>query len=282
MFKFGWIFILTLSSLSEQLNSKDTHFIYELIQNAEDNKYADGIHPCLNFTLRNGCLIVDSNETGFTPKNITAISQVGQSTKIRKTGFIGEKGIGFKSVFRVSRKVHIQSEPYSFAFTYDDGDNGLGMVTPLNEDYLEVPAGIQTRMILYLRDDEVADSVEKELRDLPNTLLLFLKKLKQLSVKIERDSSDKWHVIYAIKQTEGLNSEERVTITRLEDGVISLHNFWVKKRMVHNMPDHSARKEINHAEVAVAFPLDRDDEPIIENQWISAYLPMRKEDFKVR
>jgi hypothetical protein len=273
---------LTFCSLSEQLNSKDTHFVYELIQNAEDNMYANDVEPSLTFSLKDDRLIIDSNETGFTQKNIEAISQVGQSTKACKTGFIGEKGIGFKSVFRVARKVHIQSEPYSFAFIYDEGDNGLGMVTPINEDYRKVPTGIQTRMVLFFRNDEVVHSIKEELHDLPNTLLLFLRKLRRLSVKIELDGLDNWNVIYSLKQTEGFTSKERVTIARSEDGVTSKYNYWVKKRMVHDMPKHSARREVDQAEVVVAFPLNGTDDPIIESQWISAYLPMRKENFKVR
>lgn len=272
-----------MASLSEQLNSKDTHFVYELIQNAEDNKYANDVQPFLAFKLEDNRLIVDSNETGFTQRNIEAISKINDSTKSRKSGFIGEKGIGFKSVFRVAWKVHIHSEPYSFAFIHHEGDNGMGMVTPLNEEYLDdVPEDIQTRMILYFRDNTVADSVEKELRDLPNTLLLFLDKLKRLSVNVDREENDNWNIMYSWKMTEGFNSKKRVTIMKLEDGVTSEYDFWVVKRKEHDMPNHPARDEIDHAEVVLAFPLNGADDPIIETQWISAYLPLRQEDFKVR
>ena len=79
-----------VQSLSEQLNTKATHFIYELIQNAADNQYADGVEPRLDFVLKDDRLIIDSNERGFTRRNIEAISSINQSTKIRRTGFIGE------------------------------------------------------------------------------------------------------------------------------------------------------------------------------------------------
>ena len=41
----------TIENLSEGLYSKDVHFIFELIQNAEDNHYAEGIDPTLSFEL---------------------------------------------------------------------------------------------------------------------------------------------------------------------------------------------------------------------------------------
>ena len=41
----------TIEHLSEGLYSKDVHFIFELIQNAEDNHYADGVDPTLSFQL---------------------------------------------------------------------------------------------------------------------------------------------------------------------------------------------------------------------------------------
>jgi hypothetical protein len=56
----------------------------------------------------------------------------------------------------------------------------------------------------------------------------------------------------------------------------------VKTQQVQDMPAHPARKDINQAEVVLAFPLNAEDVPVIETQWISAFLPMRKENFKVR
>lgn len=47
--------------------------------------------------------MVMNNEAGFTTANIRALCDVGNSTKAGiNTGYIGHKGIGFKSVFRVS------------------------------------------------------------------------------------------------------------------------------------------------------------------------------------
>ena len=97
-----------LRLLAEELNTKETHFILELLQNAEDNEYV-GKEPELSLSieagnltgtpLSDGCLAVLNNEVGFQLSNVQSLCSVGQSTKNdRSQGYIGEKGIGFKSV----------------------------------------------------------------------------------------------------------------------------------------------------------------------------------------
>ena len=50
--------------------------------------------------------MVDCNEDGFTRENVEAICNVGASTKTRNNSqyYIGEKSIGFKSVFMVASR----------------------------------------------------------------------------------------------------------------------------------------------------------------------------------
>jgi hypothetical protein len=110
-----------------------------LIQNAEDNNYrraiSSGTKPYIKFTIYRNKIVIDSNEDGFTTENVVAICKVGQSTK-KTSGaqqYIGEKGIGFKSVFMVASKVHIQSGPFSFFFEHQPGARGMGLVTPVWE-----------------------------------------------------------------------------------------------------------------------------------------------------
>lgn len=73
------------------------------VQNADDNVYPGYVEPTLTFILLEGCIVVLNNERGFSADNIKALCDVGNSTKKEPTaGYIGKKGIGFKSVFRVS------------------------------------------------------------------------------------------------------------------------------------------------------------------------------------
>ena len=140
-------------------------------------------------------LVIDCNEDGFTEANVNAICAVGQSTKANSGGYIGgkisppsrvckfiltkaciEKGIGFKSVFKVARAAKVQSGPFSFNFNSGDSD-GLGMVTPYQSTYESLPPPVRTRLTLTLLDQNDFSKRRQDLISLPETLLLFLHKV---------------------------------------------------------------------------------------------------------
>jgi HSP90 family molecular chaperone len=110
------------------LYEKSTHFLLEIIQNADDNTYNTST-PTLSFSYKPGSLRIDCNEVGFTADNVEAICAINRSTKsAKKTAgeYIGEKGIGFKSVFKAADVVWISSREFKF-----DQSKFLGMVTPI-------------------------------------------------------------------------------------------------------------------------------------------------------
>ncbi|ROV88550.1 hypothetical protein VMCG_10385 [Cytospora schulzeri] len=124
-------------TLAKNLYTSKARFIFELLQNADDNNYKiaakSGSLPSVSFHVHPRRIVIDCNEDGFTGDNLKAICSVGKSSKTGAQGYIGEKGIGFKSVFMVAWKVHIQSGPFSFSFTHRPGDSGIGMITPIWE-----------------------------------------------------------------------------------------------------------------------------------------------------
>ncbi|EPP2136592.1 sacsin N-terminal ATP-binding-like domain-containing protein, partial [Vibrio alginolyticus] len=214
--------------LSEQLYSKDVHFVFELIQNAEDNHYAVGVEPKLHFELLDidptgtagtkGCLAIYNNELGFELKNVKAVSSVGGSTKknSKDSGYIGEKGIGFKSVFSVTPSPHIYSNGFQFSFRDSDEKTGLGYIIPYWEE--RVPEVVQknlgtynTCILLPLRDDPELDcllKIRQELDNLDASLLLFLNKISDLTVHLDgstRRYSKEEHESYTslINESEG-------------------------------------------------------------------------------
>ena len=80
----------SLQRLSEELYSKDTHFVLELIQNADDNKYDVGTEPSLVFVVDKEAVTSMNNERGFSEQDIRALCDVGKSTKGKhKHGYIG-------------------------------------------------------------------------------------------------------------------------------------------------------------------------------------------------
>lgn len=111
-------------------------FMYELIQNVDDCKYRS-VNDCklkIDFDLDNDIIILEYNELGFRPKDVIAISDIGNSTKNHHKSLdqkeigldkndlqeIGEKGIGFKSIFGLANKVSIKSGYFNFYFDYAD------------------------------------------------------------------------------------------------------------------------------------------------------------------
>ncbi len=130
-----------IKRLSLELYSKDTHFVLELIQNADDNNYPPHFTemgysqtssfdlPSLKFVIDDQAITVLNNECGFSENNIRAICDVGKSTKgAHRSGYIGQKGIGFKSVFRITDTPSIHSN--SFHIRFDASTDPIGFILP--------------------------------------------------------------------------------------------------------------------------------------------------------
>lgn len=190
----------SVTHLSEGLYSKETHFVLELLQNAEDNSYDEGVTPRLCMELldvdplgtpgSDGALAVSNNERGFQPADVRALCAVGASTKkARKNSaaFIGDKGIGFKSVFVVSARPAIFSNGFHFRFDEaPEASTGLGYIVP--SAIAAVPAAVRphlaaghTVILLPLKPGKRA-KVERELASIAPETLLFLRKIASLRV----------------------------------------------------------------------------------------------------
>ncbi|KAK6076608.1 hypothetical protein SCUP515_05437 [Seiridium cupressi] len=154
------------------LNSKNLykdpgHFLFELLQNADDNSYDDP-KPRVSLKLmkQDGYkLTITSNELGFTFNDVDAISDITKSTKrINERGqrdSTGEKGIGFKSVFSVADVVEIRSGFFSFKF---DCHQKLGMVVPQPLDTApSSPCVRGSQIFLHLKGVQEYNRVLKEL-----------------------------------------------------------------------------------------------------------------------
>jgi hypothetical protein len=96
-----------------------------LIQNTDDNSY-ESETPKVSIQLSKEGIFVCNNEKGFQEKDVRSICDVGNSTKSKSEGFIGEKGIGFKSCFRITDQPMIVSNGFQFKFDISGKDNLLG------------------------------------------------------------------------------------------------------------------------------------------------------------
>ncbi|KAF8857981.1 hypothetical protein BDZ45DRAFT_743799 [Acephala macrosclerotiorum] len=154
---------IAVRTLAINLYKSQARFVFELIQNAEDNDYrratSSGAEPYIKFTVYPNKIVIHSNEDGFNAENVVAICNVGQSTKKRAGAqqYIGEKGIGFKSA-------------------------RMGLVTPVWEPAKVALPDPLTRMTLTLLDKLDYPELLSQFDTLPDTFLLFLNKLGAITI----------------------------------------------------------------------------------------------------
>jgi hypothetical protein len=263
--------IQTIQSISKELNSESSHFLLELIQNANDNDYESNKVPQLNFEYKNGYLRVDCNEKGFFSKHILAICQVGNSTKAKAKkidGPIGEKGIGFKSVFKVADEVYITSRNFSFKF---DAKTDLGMVAPIWSD----PPSIFTRRLGFtsfyiLLRPKCQMEVLRKLKVLDVTILAFLKNLRYISISI-----DTFRITLRRENEDSPSLGPCLVLYQDNEKMI----YTTVKRRVKCLPYEEKRPGISESDVVLAFPI-KDEVPVIADQQVFAHLPLRQYGFQ--
>ncbi|GAB1312416.1 hypothetical protein MFIFM68171_02626 [Madurella fahalii] len=264
-----------LKILSDQLYDQPTHFLMELIQNADDNTYQCQ-NPSLSFTYKKGSLRVDCNEVGFSERNVRAICRIGESTKAghgHSSRYIGEKGIGFKSVFKVASIVYISSGHFSFKF---DRSEKIGPIAPT---WAEFPGPVlpgHTSFFLQLSDDCNEEDIVQDMERLGATLLMFLRQLGQITLTtMGHDGKARTRKIRRKKLQRNGSLE-----IMLHDGE-SVSRYFVVKRRVTKLPDDEKRMGCSESEVLLSFPvLDCDQEPRAEAQSVYAFLPIKSYGFK--
>jgi hypothetical protein len=120
-----------------------THFIFELLQNAEDQS-ADEVE----FVVEPDELAFIHNGEPFLREDVEAITGIGNSQKPEQANKIGRFGVGFKSVFQVTERpvVRCQLGGEPFCFAIED------LVVPilLQPDQAESQPG-QTEFVLPFR-----------------------------------------------------------------------------------------------------------------------------------
>ncbi|KAI0182894.1 hypothetical protein EV127DRAFT_40641 [Xylaria flabelliformis] len=288
-------------TLATNLYTSKARFLFELLQNADDNTYSkankSGVTPYVAFHVHPGRIVVECNEDGFTDKNLAAICAIGKSSKAGAQGYIGEKGIGFKSVFMAASKVHIQSGVFSFSFKHKNGDSGMGMISPVWEETNEELPSPLTRFTLHLHDDGDTELIEKtrqsiqtQFEELQETLLLFMKNLGKIHVVLFDETSQQTSsTTYSIERpraTYAILKKTRITQKQTEE---SVQRFHVTTHEATNLAKNENRtysdiEETTRAyaksQIVLAFPLSESETPIVEPQDLFVFLPVRPVGFK--
>ncbi|MEV6927604.1 hypothetical protein AB0M46_24315 [Dactylosporangium sp. NPDC051485] len=169
-----------LRNLLSDLYPDNAHFIYELLQNAEDAGARE-----VTFDLRSDGLRVEHDGSRlFGLRDIDSITGIGQSTKKDDATTIGKFGVGFKAVFAYTQTPVIHSGNHSFA---------------IHDLFIPVPVaaaahrGRTTFWFPFDRADKPAQRAVKEvahaLRMLSSTTLLFLNNIERIACSLPGDEA---------------------------------------------------------------------------------------------
>ncbi|MEA1973772.1 MAG: hypothetical protein U9N34_10850, partial [Candidatus Cloacimonadota bacterium] len=216
-------------------------------------------------------LLVENNEEGFQQKHVEAICAVGESTKDKDKGYIGEKGIGFKSVFRVTSCPLIFSNGYRFSLPQEDESTNLGYIVPYWLD--KFPARLdhqKTNIYLPLdKDDFPKEKIIESLQDIAPETIIFLEKLK--TIEIEVDLGEHYEIIIEKDDSKYPLVELIYLKKNGQEEILDKKLFWVfskeftKPKKIY----HEKREKIEKRSVSVAIPIDGN-----KTGKLFAYLPV--------
>ncbi len=189
-----------LRTLLADLYPDNAHFIYELLQNAEDAGATT-----VKFNLERDRLIVTHDGARrFVLDDITSITGIGRSLKKGDDRSIGKFGVGFKAVFAYTDHPVVRSGQYSFVindlFVPDEVESNLHGDTTVFEFPFDRPE--KAPLAAYA---EVAQG----LRELGDSSVLFLTQIASISYSLADGGSGR------VSRDEA--EYPRITITRTVD-----------------------------------------------------------------
>lgn len=173
--------------------SDRSHFVDELLQNADDAGASE-----VEFNLESGSLEITHNgKRLFNSEDVKSITTLGKSTKTTKSedfstvedhrnkiNKIGKFGVGFKSVFAITKSPRIHSDKYHFEITdlivpreidpINDGKRVTKIILPFNS--LKVSSGDACKLI--------SSCLEK----LESESMLFLRNIEKIKWKTESNA----------------------------------------------------------------------------------------------
>lgn len=218
----------------------ETHFVYELIQNANDalariDVPADGDKKGIHIVMREQAMLVWNNGRPFDDEGIEAICSIGDSTKDLTQ--IGTHGIGFKAVYSCTDQPEVYSGGKNFKIIDGIEDEPL---TELSEEAVALADTGKTVFRFPFREDftrEEKDRLETRTETLHTWTLLFLRNIDCIKWSNERNGKQgayhcsryKYSQLPDIQQTDLDISVEKVDLEGM--------TFLVFRRDVYPPPD---------------------------------------------
>ena len=167
-----------------KLYTDRTHFIFELLQNAEDAGASQ-----IRFRLFEGRLEVNHDGRLFNEADVRGVCGVGEGTKSEDLTQIGKFGIGFKSVYAYSSTPEIHSGDENFAIE--------DYVRPSCREPRNLENPWSTLFVLPFNvegvDPETAcQEIGERLRNLSARTLLFLRSIKEIRYELPEGTSGEY------------------------------------------------------------------------------------------
>jgi hypothetical protein len=178
-----------------QLYTDKSHFVYELLQNAEDAEAKS-----IRFIQYDDRLEVLHDGKPFTSANLQGLCDIGKSDKVDNLNQIGEFGVGFKSVFGICDTVRLYSEPSHFLGRCEEGVVPFAVeikdfTRPEDIPEEAMPKSYTTRFVFpfavghtysgFTTVSKLSDTLSRKLQNLGITTLLFMKHLELIEYEIK-------------------------------------------------------------------------------------------------
>lgn len=195
-----------------------THFIFELLQNAEDalaHRLDWGARRSVRFHVTHDKLTVSHFGKPFDEADVRGICGIAESTK--ELTAIGRFGIGFKSVYALTERPEIHSGKEDFAI---ESFVWPAAAPPAARDRDE------TIIAIPLKADDAADREEitAGLKRLGAGALLFLRQIEEIEWSVEDGPSG----LYLRSQPESLgDGVRRVTVIGQEEDEPEVEETWL-------------------------------------------------------
>jgi hypothetical protein len=218
-----------------------THFIFELLQNAEDalgrRSGSNGLRK-VTFELTPTRLILSHFGKPFDEADVRGVCGIAESTKDKFS--IGRFGIGFKSVYTFTDSPEIHSGDEDFAIK--------DYVQPQRVERTKRKAD-ETQIVLPLKpDDEIAQNeIATGFRQLGPGALLFLKHIEEINWSVEGGASG----LYLRNITKVFDETVRiVTLIGQEDGKAEIDQDWL---VFHRDVFSDAQEKVGRVEIAFSL-----------------------------
>jgi hypothetical protein len=224
-----------------------THFIFELLQNAEDalgRRGSAGGPRSVTFTLSSNQLNVSHFGRPFDEADVRGVCGIAQSTKDQHS--IGRFGIGFKSVYTFTDCPEIHSGDEDFVI----GNYVLPTAaTPLAR------ADGETQIILPLKsgDNNAAHEIANGFKHLGPSALLFLRHIDEISWSVEGGASG----VYMRSVPESLAANvQRIQVIGQETDKPEVDQDWL---VFHREVSSTAGEKVGRVEIAFSLTPTKDN-----------------------